>query len=393
MKRISLFWAFILLATGTSWGQKDELITRYICQGDSLMDQFNTFEALQYYQQAYDLEDCLLTRTKLANCHFQRVAYQKATDLLKVMPEDSLSHESLRQLVFGYHKLSDIPAMVYWAEQTVMRYPMDAEVVAKLCSGFSQQNQPQNGVDRALKYIAVDSANIEVNRALQNAYFMDFQYDKAAETGDRLLALGDSVFTTFFLTGLSYSKLDSLNQSYSLLLKAATINEFRNEACVVRLGSTCLKLKYYDEALKYLTMAKDLIYPDTTVMRSFTLSLAEANYMTAHAHEAVEAWELHMAYNPTTIVTCYNIANAYAYLLNDRKKAKEYYELFLLRAKAEQAPTPALQEMIGRADAMVQYLSEAELDELPLPDEQELKRDSIPHDDLPTDSIKVTESL
>ena len=37
--------------------------------GDSCMQQFNTFEALKYYQQAYTMADTLQTRTKLANCH------------------------------------------------------------------------------------------------------------------------------------------------------------------------------------------------------------------------------------------------------------------------------------------------------------------------------------
>ncbi|UKK47776.1 hypothetical protein L6475_11210 [Prevotella sp. E9-3] len=383
-----------LCATTTSWSQEEEPANVFLCKGDSLMNSYNTYEALSYYEQAFKQNDCAMTRMKLANCFFQRVAYQQTINLLKVMNEDSLSHEAFRQLVFSYHKLSNIPSMVYWAEQTVNRYPMDAEIVAKLISGFSQLNQPQNGVECALKYVEVDSTSIEVNRALENAYFMDFQFEKATVIGERLLALGDSVFTTFFLTGLSYSKLDSLQQAHSLLLKAATINDFKNDACVSRLGTVCLKMGLYEEGLKYLEMAKELIYPDTMQMRSFTLSLAEANYKTEHYQEAVDAWLQHIAYNPNTVVTYYNIANVYAYLLEDYDKAKKYYKKFMERAKEEKTPTPQLLDMIERAENMTRELPQEGQEDFKLPVDEHLKKDSILNDSISndvfsTDSIKV----
>lgn len=389
MKRTTLFLLISLFVSSTSWSQDENAINGFMYQGDSLMSNYNTFEALNCYQQAFDLNDCAMTRMKLANCYYQRVAYRQVTDILKVMSEDSLSHEALRQLVFSYHKLSDVPAMVYWAEQTVKRHPMDAEIVSKLTSGFSQLNQPQNGVECALQYVKVDSTSIEVNRALENAYFMNFQFDKAAEMGERLLALGDSAFTTLFLTGLSYSKLDSLEQTYSMLLKAATINEFKNDVCVKRLGTTCLKMKRYDEGLEYLNIAKKLIYPDTLVMRSFTLELAEANYMTQHPQEAIDAWEQHIQYNPNTLAVYYNIANAYAYLLDNSGQAKTYYNLFLERAKAEENPTPQLLEMIERAENMTRELPVDELENSRIPIEKDLKQDSISNEEIPNDSIKI----
>lgn len=387
MKRFFLFFCFVLFSVDASWGQESDSIAIRLQKGDSLMNSYNTFEALNYYEQAFGLCDCAVTRMKLANCYFQRVAYQQTASLLKVMHEDSLSHEALRQLVFSYQKLANVASMVYWAEQTVLRYPMDAEIVAKLASGFSQLNQPQNGVECALKYFEVDSTSIEVNRALENAYFMDFQFEKAAGMGERLLALGDSVFNTFFLTGLSYSKTDSLQRTYIMLLKAATLNDFKNEACVTLLGKTCLKMERYDEGLEYLNKAKALIYPDTTAMRSFTLSLAEANYMTNHPLEAIDAWKQHLAYNSKTLTTYYNIANTYAYLLDDHEQAKIFYQQFLERAREEKEPTPQLLEMIERAENMTRELPEDSLDIKELA--PKLQKDSITHEEIPNDSIKI----
>ena len=46
--------------------------------GDSCMEQYNTFEALKYYQQAYAMADTVQTRTKLANCYYKRADYRKS---------------------------------------------------------------------------------------------------------------------------------------------------------------------------------------------------------------------------------------------------------------------------------------------------------------------------
>ena len=71
---------------------------------------------------------------------------------------------------------------------------------------------------------------------------------------------------------------------------------------------------------------------------------------TRNTWEAVTAWKEHLAYNPTSIATYYNIANAYAYLLKDSEQAESYYRQFLDLARKEEKPTDKLKEMIKRAE-------------------------------------------
>ena len=122
----------------------------FVQAGDSCMQQYNTFEALKYYQEAYaiakkrsqhltveqpnlpldkfdelpeekqdeiikhlkrsaensSIVDCMV-QMKLANCHYKRGNYRETADLLKLVPEDSLSHEAFRQLCFSYQKQGD----------------------------------------------------------------------------------------------------------------------------------------------------------------------------------------------------------------------------------------------------------------------------------------------
>ena len=75
-----------------------DTLTLLIQAGDSLMQQYNTFEALEYYQQAFAMKDTAEVRIKLADCYYKRANYRQAADLLKNVPASDLTHESFRQL-------------------------------------------------------------------------------------------------------------------------------------------------------------------------------------------------------------------------------------------------------------------------------------------------------
>ena len=76
--------------------------------------------------------------------------------------------------------------------------------------------------------------------------------------------------------------------------------------------------------------------------------------MTQHYPEAVEAWKEHLTYNPTSVATYYNIANAYAYILKDDEQARDYYQQFIEKAAEVENPTPQLSEMVATAREMLQ---------------------------------------
>ena len=371
-------------------------LTIFLQAGDSCMQQFNTFETLKYYKPAYALAkarsqqkavehldlpldkleelpqekqdeiiehlksmaeksaivDCMV-QMKLANCHYKRANYRESAQLLKTIPEDSLSHEAFRQLALSYKKLGDLDSYVYWAGQLVARYPMDGEMVAGLTLGYVQLEQPQNGLECGQKYFAVDSTNIEVNRALADAYFMDRQFEKASQMYERLLQQGDSTFNTLYSAGMSSSRIDSLERAYKYLQLAFLISGMQHQGCAYRLGVVCVDTQRYPEGLNYLKLATEMMQPDTTTMKAITLSQGEGYYLSQHYPEAVEAWKRHLDYNPSSVATYYNIANAYAYLLKNNEEAEAYYRQFLDLARQEENPTDYLKQMIQIAERMI----------------------------------------
>ena len=378
MNRLFTILALALLMVSPVQGEALDSLIVCVQKGDSCMQQYNTFEALKYYQQAYDLaqsqditrfsmdEDFSLSkpyvpedkvprhvRLKLADCHYQRANYRQTTELLKNMPEDSLTHDAFRELALGYQKQGDTDSYIYWASQLLGRFPMDAEIVAGLILAFAKNDQPQNGIICGLKYTLKDSTNILVNRALADAWFMNRDFTAAAKLYDKLLQQGDSVFNTLYSAGMSYTQIDSLERAYKCLLPAFALSQMQHAGCAYRLGVVCVDTKRYEEGLRYLDLATQLMLPDTTIMKAITLSRGEGYYLTEHYAEAIAAWKEHLTYNPKSIATYYNIGNTYALLLEDKKQAKPYYQQFLDLARKEENPTDALQEMVKKAEAMI----------------------------------------
>ena len=360
------------------------------------MQQYNTFEALKYYQRAYDLGKAVAGKqakdtlklpieyldqmpeekaekiidqliagavnsasvpyyisAKLADCYYKRGNYFQCSELLKNTPEDSLSHDAFRQLAYSYQNQGDNGSYVYWTGRLVEHFPMDGEMVAGLTLGLSRDNQAWKGIECGLEYFQKDSTNILVNRAIADAYFMDRQFDNAVRMYERLLQLGDSTFNTLYSAGLSYSMIKELDRAYPYLRNAFFLSQMQHANCAWRLGVVCVDTKRYEEGVRYLELATQLLLPDTTTMKAITLSKGEAYYLTEHYDKAVDAWKEHLAYNPSSIATYYNIASAYYYYLPNGQLAKTYYEKFLNLARKEETPTPQLKEMIEKAEMLL----------------------------------------
>ena len=396
MKRILVLINIVLLLTIVSKAEDIDSLKIYIEAGDSCMQQYNTFEALKYYQRAYELGKAIAGKqakdtlklpieyldqmpeekaekiidqliagavksatapyyisAKLADCYYKRGNYFQCSELLKNTPEDSLSHESFRQLAYSYQNQGDNGSYVYWTGRLVEHFPMDGEMVAGLTLGLSRDNQAWKGIECGLKYYLKDSTNILVNRAIADAYFMDRQFDKAVNMYERLLQQGDSTFNTLYSAGLSYSMIKDLDRAYPYLRDALFLSQMQHANCAWRLGVVCVDTKRFEEGLGYLDLANQLLLPDTTTMKAITLSKGEAYYLTEHYDKAVEAWKEHLAYNPSSIATYYNIASAYYYYLPDGQMAKTYYEKFLNLARKEEKPTQQLTEMIEKAEMLL----------------------------------------
>lgn len=384
MHRLFTIFILALLTVSAARGEDSDSLQIFLQRGDSLMEQYNTYKALKYYQLAFDRaqaqgvtrfsmnddfshsrpyvpEDKVprQIRLKLADCHYKRANYRQCVELLKNMPEDSLSHEAFRELALSYQKQDDTDSYIYWTERLTEHYPMDGEMVAGLTLAYAKNNQPQNGIVCGMKYTLRDSTNILVNRALADAWFMNRDFTAASKLYNRLLQQGDSTFNTLYSAGMCYAQIDSLELAYQHLKDALFLSQMQHYGCAYRLGVVCVDTKRYEEGLGYLDLARQMMQPDTTAMKAITLSQGEGYYLTERYPEAISAWKQHLTYNPGSVATYYNIANALAYLIKDNEQAYEYYRRFLELARQESKPTQQLTDMISQAERILLELKPA----------------------------------
>ena len=348
----------------------------FVQWGDSCMQQYNTFEALTYYQRAYDIAEAQDSvrfsmdqsdvfgyyapedkvprqiRLKLADCCYKRADYRQTSELLKNMPEDSLSHEAFRELALSYKKQGDTDSYVYWTNRLVERFPMDGEMVAGLILGYAQLNQPEKGLTLGLNYSLKDRTNILVNRAIADAFFLKRDFTAAGIWYDQLLEQGDSTFNTLYSAGMSHSQTGNLERAYTCLIRALELSQLQHAGCAYRLGVVCVDTKRFEEGLAALDLATELTKPDTVMMKAITLSQGEGYYLTEHYPEAIEAWKRHLDYNPGSIATYYNIAQTYGTLLGDHEQEESYYRQFLTLAEQEPA-NDKLSQMIQQARSIL----------------------------------------
>ena len=204
-----------------------------------------------------------------------------------------------------------------------------------------------------MDYSLKDMHNILVNRAIADAMFLKRDFTAASIWYEGLMEQGDSTFNTLYSAGMCYSQIEDLNRAYKYLQLAFIKSGMQHFGCAYRLGIVSNDLHSYDEGLNYLEIAIEMSKPDTAVMKAITLSQGEGYYMTKQYGKAVEAWKRHLDYNPGSVATYYNIANACYYFLNDQQQAKSYLEKFLQLARKEEKPTQQLKDMIEKAEAFL----------------------------------------
>ena len=79
MHRLLTMSILALLMVFTARGEGLDTLQIYVQQGDSCMQQYNTFEALKYYQAAFEMADTIEVRTKLADCYYKLGNYNQTS--------------------------------------------------------------------------------------------------------------------------------------------------------------------------------------------------------------------------------------------------------------------------------------------------------------------------
>ena len=363
MKKLYITLLCIMLSFTAANAQYSRLVQK----GDSCMDRYNTFDALNFYSEASDIDDNDKLKIKKGNCYFIRNDYRRCRDMLLAVPADSLPWKAMRQLFYSYGHLSAPAEQIKWGTKILEKNPKDGEVTADLAELYNR-NEVQRYADAAvltLKYLLEDSSDIAVMRQLANAEFFLKNFSQAKDTYKQLIAKGDSTFDNYFSLGMCCQQLHDTIGAYSALKKSAYLSEYKVPGCLARLGSICIDLaseknkygaddiyRYTHEGVEFLENALVLYENDPTIMYVANRSLGDGYYMEKKYLNAIKIWKTALEYRKNSVAVYYNIAQAYQ-VLGDKIHAESYYKAFLCWAYTLQDKSLSLKQMISAAENIV----------------------------------------
>ena len=266
-------------------------------KGDSCMKAYNYFHAISYYKQAQTLGDDNAIRMKLASCHYLRTAYKQCADVLKTIPEDSLTHDALREMYYAQGAMQQTTLQTYWGMTLIEKFPMDGHIVADLMKVFLNQedSNPNMAVLYGERYCKVDSDNVEVNRTLGEAYFLNRKYEQCIAIYNKVMAAGDTTYNALYYTAGAYEYLEKFDSAALYFAKAVE----RNPKMAVgnyRLGDVENQLGHYDAAIEHLRTAATLYEPNKTIMFEIYKNMGDAKNSLKQFKEAYLYWGYALAY-------------------------------------------------------------------------------------------------
>ena len=266
-------------------------------KGDSCMKAYNYFHAISHYKQAQTLGDDNAIRMKLASCHYLRTAYKQCADVLKTIPEDSLTHDAMREMYYAQGAMQQTTLQTYWGMTLIEKFPMDGHIVADLMKVFLNQedSNPNMAVLYGERYCKVDSDNVEVNRTLGEAYFLNRKYEQCIAIYNKVMAAGDTTYNALYYTAGAYEYLEKFDSAALYFAKAVE----RNPKMAVgnyRLGVVENQLGHYDAAIEHLRTAATLYEPNKTIMFVIYKNMGDAKNSLKQLKEAYLYWGYALAY-------------------------------------------------------------------------------------------------
>lgn len=263
--------------------------------------------------------------------------FNKSLDILRQLPDDSLTIEDMQLRYDNFAQLGQNDSLAYWGDQILKLNPFCTSLIIdytrRLNNGWQgdlgRKSFPDKVIKICKKYQERDSTHILVNRQLAEAYYAIGNYDLALPALKQLEAVGDTCFTTLYNMGLTYNRMGNTNSAYDYLYRAYLKND-HHPYCLFILGIVSNRIGLGGEALSYLDEAKKLLMPDRQTLFRLHKELAEAFRIKGETDFRLEELQECMRYAEEKDVNelNYQIGSCY-FGLRQLDKAEEYFRKFL----------------------------------------------------------------
>ena len=269
----------------------------------------------------------------------ERGYFNKSLDVLRQLPDDSLTLSDMRLRYDNFANLGNLDSLFFWGDKILKHDPYNISLIldytprlnkGKVSDLGNKEAYPERVIDICQRYRERDTTHILVNRQLAEAYYNIGNYDLALPTLRQLEAVGDTCFGTLYTLGLTYQRMGDNSTAYDYLSRATIINNDANPYCLFTLGIVCNRIGFGAEALSYLDMAKERMMPDRKTLFRLHQELAEAFKQKGEYDFRLEELQecMKLADEKDVNTLTYEMGQCY-FQLKQRDKARECYNKFL----------------------------------------------------------------
>jgi tetratricopeptide (TPR) repeat protein len=282
-------------------------------------------QAKNYLLKHIDSSDMFLKYMNILG--FER-EYQIAINYLtdKIIT-DSLNLEYLSLLGDYYHQIDSLKSAINAFEKLKTFNPNDQNNLNKLANLYIKDKDFFNAIGICDRVLSNDSINKKFIRLKGIAGFNNNDFDMAANCFQRIYDYGDSGKFVLKHLGVSEFRVSMFHESRKHLLVAyqRDSNDFEINYF---LGKAYLNSPTPEAGIFYLDRVDSLLQPDPKIISTLHNDKQMIYSAIGNYSEALKSYEMAYKYHPKPEYLFY-MASLCQYMLDNKKKAIEYYELFL----------------------------------------------------------------
>ncbi|MEA1874971.1 MAG: hypothetical protein U9N51_11190 [Bacteroidota bacterium] len=233
----------------------------------------------------------------------------------------------IKKIAHNYYKIDSFPEVIDYLKHAVRIYKSDVESLYLLSKAYEKSKNYEKSLEVSIVALDIDSTQTNFLRQAGKACFQMKDYQNASDFFMQCYALNDTALFVQKLFGISNHRIDA-HLAAEVLLKSAYNKDSTNFELSYFLGRTLKELRKYDESIKYLKKAYELIQPTTDNLIAYHVEMVIIQKQLKQYQKMYKEYQTLYKLSKDPVYVYYMGSTAQYYLKN-KELAFNHYENYL----------------------------------------------------------------
>ncbi|MBN1952999.1 MAG: tetratricopeptide repeat protein [Bacteroidales bacterium] len=297
-------------------------------------------QAQQFFQKAIRIKpENRYLYQQLADAYYFDDDFVRAIEIYSGLYAGDSTYYLSKQLALSYDNLHQDDPAIYYYRKAIALNPVELLTSFNL-AGLLQLKEDYAGALLVTEsYLKHDSTNLRMLQLNGYLNFLHATYPRAVSSFEKCISLKDTSDFTVKYLGYSYYRAEEYEKAKDYLEKAFLKDTTNIQLCYA-LGLSCDYSVYKKLGIGYLNKTIELSTPPPEFLSRVYQDLAAANTGYYKYDAALAAYFKARELTPNDTLLKYRIASHYDNWIKDKKKALEYYRIFMATRPKNRKPLP-----------------------------------------------------